>query len=353
MTGWSQDEWADAAREGVRRVLAEQYAVTTAELEARLGEAYHARHVGNTPHESNIDPHHVTTATRELLASGEIRADTQPTRGGRAVTVFVPGNQYKISTKVTRAARRKRMLQTGYISWSEGSTKEPHGTIGPAGERAVRTGLLGANGVQALSPNFDEVRSVLGVSLNGPLDTGGYATVLHEDRLVPVVVMIEVKNLRGWIYPSSPEVYQVLTKALDVLQKTTVHSPLVVPVLICRKAHRTTYFMAKQLGFLVVELGLQYVGTPQVGSIDAVRNELGYADIREGDGPSLRVRDRFSTGQRVHQMLPGMAETWAETAAHLATEIRRCKQSSNSSQRSARVEALRQANRLLGRQGGW
>jgi hypothetical protein len=60
-------------------ILADEHAVVHPELEARISEA------GYRGDFNNIDPHHVTTALRELSHDGSIEWIEERTRGGSAI----------------------------------------------------------------------------------------------------------------------------------------------------------------------------------------------------------------------------------------------------------------------------
>ncbi len=106
-----------------------------------------------------------------------------------------------------------------------------------------------------------------------------------------MTVLFEVKNLRSWIYPSAEELYQLLHKAV-VLQIARPEQPI-VPVFVCRKAHQTTFWMSYQLGFVTIDMDIQFVGDVEEDELLEVRNELYFRDLAPGCGPSLRVRDRL------------------------------------------------------------
>jgi hypothetical protein len=181
--------------------------------------------------------------------------------------------------------------------------------------------------MQPVKPHAGEVTRLLNVDLPGPLDSAGYTVPLVNG--VPgraVTVLVEVKNIRGWIYPHSVEIYQLLHTAC-VLQQANPEQPI-LPVLVWRKVQTPSFWMAKQLGFMIIEMGLQFAGDVEQEVLDEVRNELHFSDLRAGVGPSLRVRDRFQ------KTVPGycseIAEAWQKTVAnhflaHSIHELRRVK----------------------------
>jgi hypothetical protein len=315
-------DYTERAKARIREVLATEHAVVALELEARISEA------GYQDSGLNIDPHHVTNALKELVQRGEvIREEPVPTRGGHAIETVQPADQHRRTTAITQAAARKRLLYARYLGWAQGTKRYPHGLIGPAGEQAVRSGLLSSGAVQPVHPEAGEVTRLLNVDLPGSLDSAGY-TVPLVDGIPgrPVTVLVEVKNIRGWMYPHSMEFYQLLDKAC-VLQQANPDQPI-LPVFACRKVHQTSFWMAKQLGFMIIEMGIQYVGDVEQEGLDEVRNELQFSDLRVGDGPSVRVRDRFR--KTVPAYCTEIAEAWRRTVdnhylTHTIHELRYAK----------------------------
>jgi hypothetical protein len=97
-----------------------------------------------------------------------------------------------------------------------------------------------------------------------PLFLAGFSTQLpfltplsdQDEPLPPYFVPIEVKNLREWLYPRTPEVHQLLYKAAALQVGHPDHRWS--PSSFCRRAHTTTYYMAFQLGFHVVDTRSQF-----------------------------------------------------------------------------------------------
>jgi hypothetical protein len=168
----------------------------------------------------------------------------------------------------------------------------------------------------------------------------------------PVTILIEVKNIRSWVYPSNSEIFQVLHKCI-ILQEAHPTVPT-VPILICRKAHTTTYYMAQQLGFFIIEMGVQFVGNRvDETAILEVRKELAFSDLRSGTGPSLRVRDRLS--KNIPPYASHYATTWAETALDpdMSSRLSRLRRPLRHHQRTNLLNEIRSINRAMGRNGGW
>lgn len=297
------------AKDRIRETLGTEHAVVHAELEARISEA------GYADSGLNINPHHITTALQELTRHDEIHwTGPEASRGSHPVQTIQPANQHRRTTAIAKAARRKRLLYGRYLGWAQGDKRYPHGLVGPAGEQAVRSGLLESGGIVPAAPAAGEVKQLLNITLSGPLDSGGYVVPLSSDGIpgTPITVLIEVKNIRGWMYPSSAEIYQLLDKARE-LQQARPDQPI-LPVFVCRKAHITSFWMAQQLGFMILDMPEQFAGAVEQHALDEIRVELHFQDLRVGAGPSQRVRDRFrSTIPRVG---PQYAAAWQKTTAN-------------------------------------
>jgi hypothetical protein len=340
------EDYVSRARARIMEVLDIEHAVVHSELESRIAEAAYR----GEP--DNIDPHHVTTALRQLGRAGTIEWLDGPTRGGQTVTTIQPTNTRLRKTSTAKAAARKRLLQARYNGWAQGTKRHPHGLIGPAGEAALRSAILASGALQPAASGAGEVIRLHGVTLPGPLDSAGYLVALDSRGIPqpPVTVLFEVKNTRSWIYPSAPELYQLLHKAA-VLHTASPEQP-VVAIFACRRAHPTTFWMAKQLGFVAIEMNLQFAGDVDKADVLEVRNGLHFIDLTHGLGPSLRIRDRLT--KTLPHISADVAKQWAETMSDpdvldLLGVLRR----SRARNRDEPMASLRRANELLGRQGGW
>lgn len=338
----------EVAKRRLLELLDQHLAMVKPEAIARLAEGYHR---GDT---RNIDPHVTGRALNELTKTRTIFTETAiTTRGGATVATIQLTDQRKRKTAISGAAGRKRLLYARYLGWASGTRRSPHGLIGPAGETAVRRALIESTALQPAAPGAGPVNEILGVRLNGAADSGGFMNPLRKGiPQPPVTVLIEVKSIREWIYPDSSELYQVLHKCL-LLKRIHPDIP-VVPILVCRRAQKTAFFMAKQLGFLIIEMGAQFVGdTITEEQLLEVRNELGFSDLHLGTGPSLPVRDRMR--QHLGPYLNEFAETWTATAQDpdIADLLSRLRNKLSRTERTTLLHDVRNANRAKGNRGGW
>ena len=132
----------------------------------------------------------------------------------------------------------------------------------------------------------------------------------------PTTVLIEVKNVRHWIYPAHAELYQLLSKAANL--QARFPNQRFIPVLVCRQVHYLTFQLAKTLGFVAYYMQIQPILSHSAiiaSAVAEVRDELGYNLVQTADAHSGLVTT-FSAN------LPKLAlrtsERWAETAARVA-----------------------------------
>lgn len=302
-------EYEARAVDRIRDILATEHAVVRRELESRISEGYWPRSG------QNIDPHHVSNAARSMVNDGEVEWVYTTTRGGANIATLQPTNRSGRADRIDRAAARKRLLWGRYLGWATGTKRHPHGLIGPAGEAATRSAIVASGAVIPHESGAGSVSQIMGVQLPGPLDSAGITVPISAAGVpgAPVTLLFEVKNLRQWLYPSAAEPFQLLGKAVAV-QLAHPQVPI-VPVLVCRKAHPTLFWMAKQLGFMVIDMGKQFIGTAvDEASYMEVYTELDFDDLLLGEGPSLRVKDRLANTLR--KDCPLFADVWQASATH-------------------------------------
>jgi len=194
----------------------------------------------------------------------------------------------------------------------------------------------------------------------GPLDNAAYLMLTDtQGRPTGVVtVLIEVKNVRHWIYPDSAELYDLLDKAAR-LQIANAGHPF-VPVLVCRRAHSTTFEMALQLGFFVIATRAQFLLNVQgvnLAHVQQVDQELGFHDMvviaPTSAQSSKSLERRFST------VLPPLAvrtaDRFSRSAKIIATVSRTLRKDDlDEVQRRQGAERLRKAVQVLPDfAGGW
>jgi len=348
----TEEEYEALAAEVVVAVLQAEHAVLASELEAKAAD------VRWRSHGLPLNPHHLWAARQRLLADGVIEAETARTRGGHDVETF------HLTAAAQRtwgpAAARKRLLHGRYLGWASGTKRHPRGLVGEGAERVVRRSLLEAApsaGYRLARLDDGDVSTFSGLDIpGGPVDSAADVIVTRSGIVVGTAgLLIEVKNIRDWVYPRKPELYQLLSKAAE-MQRARPDERF-VPVLICRRVHYTTVKMAKSLGFYVIDLRRQYL-VPSSDIDDEmlaeVRNELGFADLLKGTGPDSVLLKHFSTS--LPSVVERSAERWARSAPHLSEFFTRLRSPHLTGGRREQVLAdLRAAARTVEAEGpgGW
>jgi hypothetical protein len=241
-----EDAWLDLGIAAADRYVRDEGAVIWAEVEARLGETDWLHDVldPTIPPGYGVNPH-ILHRARGLLQATERLVEERVILSGRPVTAWLDavGLAARSSTRVRRTAAAKRRLYRTFLSW----TGNPS-LCGNVAERVVLTSLEALAGRCVWLPPAliaGQVRYLQGQPLphGGPLDAAGHWArdpTRPTDGFVPFAV--EVKNVRSWIYPWSHETWDLLGKVGAF--------PDVVPILIARRIHATTFRFFKDVGAL-------------------------------------------------------------------------------------------------------
>lgn len=296
----------------VRELIEQELAVVWHEVEAKLAERHHA----GAPR--GINPHHLTNARRRLLAENSILEDIAKTHGNQVVTVYVPADQHKRRDAIRTASRRKRALEARYLGWAQATAHHPN-LIGDGGERVTHECLRKTDvGYGLINPTRGEVASLFGNPVpGGSLDNAARIAIETKGDLFAALVLVEVKNKRGWFYPAAADLYQLLFKAASLQQQyPKLHF---IPVFVARRVHYLTFRMAKHLGFFVIQFdrGDQPIlphRTVTREEVEEMRAELGYV-LALTDQAMPGVTRRFN--ETIPKEGPAIAQRWALMAAAL------------------------------------
>jgi hypothetical protein len=343
-------QWVAQGKAAIVALLKQEHAAVWPEIEAKL-----------TEDPGRVDPHHLTTARIGLLRDQVIEQVVASTRGGGLVAVLALTDRTN-QRAFEDAASRKRLLYARYINWSGRY-------YGPAGERVVHASLSAAAplaGYRLFEPRGLEVKTIFGQPVPvGPLDSGATLQLVdpHGFPVGNAVVLIEVKNVHHWVYPSPEELYQLLEKAA-LLQ--LAHPTLdFVPVLVCRRGHPTLFKMAKDLGFFVADARVQYVlpvkDVPE-HHVAELRTELGMIDLvrpvlnpaypeRWTPYESKRLIRLFSSD--LPQVVQRSAERFKKSAPMLAPLVPALKIAKAGRLQNTLMANLRRTAKLGGFDGGW
>jgi hypothetical protein len=289
-----KNEYDDLAAEQIFQLIERELAVVWPEVEAKLAGPPLALNTGKVLPDG-INPHHLTNGRRKLLADGRIQQTAVVTRGGGAIPVFVPTNQRRRTRAVADAVSRKRLLYARYLGWAQ-ATKFRPSLVGRAGERVVHNSLLAAASTgYRVDPSVGNVNRLLGGPIvGGSLDAAAHLLTIKNDVPGPTITLpIEVKNIREWVYPYAAELYQLLDKAANLQLRANVP---ILPVFVCRRAHKTTYKMAKQIGCFVAEAKAQFIldhAEVEDRLLTEVTGELGFTDLEKTERENRLLTSLF------------------------------------------------------------
>ena len=112
--------------------------------------------------------------------------------------------------------------------------------------------------------------------------------------------------------------------------------------------------MAKQLGFMVIEMGRQFVDSVvDEDDVLEVRNEPHFHDLHRVDGPSRRVLERLQRTLPTHSVR--FAATWQSTCfeSEFAALFKALHYTGDQDARTVLMDQLRHATVSHGMDGGW
>lgn len=286
--------YRELAQAMILRLLEQELAlVVPAEVVAKLGDDPHLplpRPV------KRIDQHHLGWAINELVRTGQVQQLFHKTKGARTVRIIVPAQQHLRTRAIHDTVQRKSALHARYLGWASGTPHHP-GVLGAAAEAVVHRALHAANGYLLLNPSTGQTTMLRGAAVpGGALDNAALLTLIDPRTNTPTAtydVVIEVKNVRSWLYPGDNELHQLLWKAAG-LQLALPHVT-VLPVLVCRQAAHVTVTLTRTLGVYVVRTVAQLApGNLEPAKLAEIVDELGYR-IDSNDEPAPALINHFTT----------------------------------------------------------
>jgi hypothetical protein len=338
-----EGQYVARGKQAIHDLLAKEHAAVWPEIEAKISERP----------QGAIWPHLLSKAREALVREGEIAEARAKTRGGREVAVWHLADLTGRERAFADASGRKRLLYTRFQSWSAARRGFPQGLIGPAGEAVLHRSLTEAapHGYRLVHPDGAQVRHLLGNPVQGgPLDHAAILQLVDPDGRPagPVVVPIEVKNIRHWIYPTSAELFQLLHKA--ALLQIANRDQSILPVLVCRRRNYYTWQMGLELGFLPLEVHYQFLlprSVIDVKHLNEVRNELGYRDLKLSEDAEPRLVQAFTNS--VPRDAASYAERWKQCGPELVDYFESLRDYMDRSQRAALMADFRdEASHLPG-----
>lgn len=244
----------------IKSVLKDRYYATNRQLESKICES--------GPFNQRCDPHVVSQALREMVNSEELATIQHPQHNTKFY--HLPEMLLKAKSRKILKARSEVIdpLYSRYLSFAQNDQR----LCGDALETVMRDGF-------SQVPSFVELGSkqypmmVFGeLVLPGSLD-GTF--LLAEKKLL---IAVETKNIREWIYPNSQELWSLVNKANTISSSSCP----VLPVIICRKIPYYAYVAFKQLGILGFETHTQFFDPSIDDQLVDIKHKdgLGFHDIK-------------------------------------------------------------------------
>lgn len=228
------------------------------------------------PYNQRVNPHVITNAKKALTNEGEI------------VEILSEGMNWYYVKGTPDEIRARRLLELSTLH-KEATSDKISKRIGQSLEIAVQRGLIASN--TTFLGNFigidDRDDSILYTKEEPPSSLNG-RTIEGKSKFEFIIqnglwAGVEIKNIRPWLYPDSPEIKSLISKSLDLN---------IVPVLIARRIPYVTNMLLRTCGGITWETLRQRYPETAHDLADRVRDKLtlGYSDITIGnnlDNPLL------------------------------------------------------------------
>jgi hypothetical protein len=274
LTGRTPEEWHELGRQAILDLLNDRIYSPWGEVEARISDR---RWKGFPP----IQPLQLGGARRTLEEEGLILPDVSA-QNPPVVGVRIPFPEGR-KREFERLRGRRRKAYRKYLGWAGDQS-----LCGKHAERVVLDSLhdaASAAGLFVPPQTVGRIEEVRGIRPRGPLDALAYILDLPDAQDPPVPLVIEVKNIRGWVYPYTQELWELLVKAAEIAQTTEV-----MPILTCVRTAYQTGQMARDTGFLAMQLWDQLF-SPSIPSdeFQQVKDEFALPIMQhEGSHPNVK-----------------------------------------------------------------
>lgn len=274
----SRAEWEADTTQALDVLIQQIGAAVWPEIEAIGGETTWYPDNFPVPSTFRLQPHHLTTARRRLGPEGAGVIQEFPVELNRMrVSAWVDSRALATrgrATEVRDLAATKRRLYRSFLAWTSDVR-----LCGRVAETILDASLRELAGRYLwVSPSAERpgvVRELLGrpITVGGPLDAAGH-WALNPDNpregFVPFAV--EMKNVRGTIYPWDHEAWDLLAKLGDF--------PDVVPILVARRIHSLAFKCFSDIGALGRPTRAQWFAANRIDAdqFDRVVRPLSFRD---------------------------------------------------------------------------
>lgn len=281
-----QAQWEQEGYEAVLDLLSDQLVAPWGEIEARIA------HQPGWKDFYPVQPLQLSAARQRFRdeTPHPVIEETTDHVVSPVTTLRLPFEDGR-KREIERARGRKRKLYRKYLSWTNDQA-----LCGKWGERITYASLQALQTDAALwvpPQTIGEISEVGSVEVEpGPLDALAHILELDDEGSpigLEVPLVVEVKNVRGWIYANNPYLWELLVKASSI----AVHRP-VVPVLICRRAAWGTWHLGWDLGFWTCQTWDQFFRpTIPDSEFDEVASAFGLQVLRHEASASEAITRWF------------------------------------------------------------
>jgi hypothetical protein len=267
------EHWVALAKRRVGRILDRRRFASIRQLEKKISEA--------GPPDVRAEPIKISKALGSLTAKGQIIAERSP----NLATFYMPNNfggqedQNRRDYILDLTRRFHKLTQNPTL-------------CGAALEQVVKESALASEHYRVISP------AKQGLEIDSYAIEKECDQVLIPKKFIGPAFVVEDKNLREWLTPSSEEVWALIGKALRF--------PEAVPVLICRRMHYIGFPMFKQIGLSCWQVYRQYFDPSVETDLISIRHKdgLGFSDVTTVLTPPPALIGFFA------KTLPKYAETF-------------------------------------------
>lgn len=266
----SKQHWINLAKRRIENILRARLLANEKQLESKIAEA--------GPEDKRCDPHIISEALRLLQKENLVLFEEGPFDS----KFYYWRSAYSQSKE--SHTERKEYLFSLYLLYRKYSQQQAlcgdclESVIGKA---ISTTQLYNQVGSQKHQPiHFGDVK------LSGAVDF-----VLIPKKMANSAVLIESKNIREWIYPSSMELWQFIERAVT-FTNTGMDT---LPVFVARKIQQSTRYLFKSIGILGVDTHRQLFDPSIATELSSVRHKdgFGFHDISFETEPSAYLTSFF------------------------------------------------------------
>jgi len=265
--------WVALAKRRVARALERRRFASIRQLEKKISEA--------GPPAVRAEPIKISKALSSLAAKSQIIPERHP----NLATFYKPPNFGGADDQ----NRREYIL--GLTRHFHKLTQDP-ALCGAALEQVVKAAALASEQYHVVSP------AKQGLEIDGYVIDKECDQILIPKTFIGPPIVVEDKNLREWLTPSSEEVWALIGKALRF--------PDAIPVLICRRMHYVGFIVFKQIGLSCWQVFRQYFDPSVETQLVPIRHTdgLGFSDVTTALTPPAALVGFFS------KTLPKYADTF-------------------------------------------